>query len=141
MNLHNLSRKELIQNYLPLQVATGAGDLIILWEKIAIEIISLVGEDGFNSLYQRSISLNQLNFPWLVLDSPGQIDGRRFTPLLARFEEQSLTQSKLANARLLITFTDIVASLIGDQITFHILQSVLADEKSDGNIDKELKNE
>jgi hypothetical protein len=96
---------------------------IRIWEQMAIQIISIVGEDGFNSLYARSIFLCQPRFPWLPptsLPAP-QID-QRFAGLKTTLEEQAPAQATEANSLLLITFTDILASLIGEQLTTRILR-------------------
>ena len=95
---------------------------INLWEQMAAQIISILGKDGFISLYARSIFLSQARFPWLAA-SPmtPQID-QRFAVLKAGLEGQAPAQVSEANSLLLITFTDILASLIGEQLTVHILR-------------------
>jgi hypothetical protein len=94
---------------------------IDLWERLVAQIISIVGEDGFNSLYARSLFLNQTTFPWLAASPlPPQTD-HRFAELKASLEGQTPAQASEANSLLLITFTDILASLIGEQLTTRIL--------------------
>ena len=99
----------------------AADAAISLWEPMATEIISIVGEEGFNSLYARTIFLNRSAFPWLLASSdPLQID-QRLAELKTSFEKQTPPQVGEANNSLLITFTDILASLIGEQLTTRIL--------------------
>jgi hypothetical protein len=101
-------------------------------------IISIVGEGGFNSLYARSAFLSQLAFPWLTASSlPSQTD-LRFAELKICFEGQTPEQVREANSLLLITFTDILAALIGEQLTTSILRSAWGNGASDWP-DKELK--
>jgi hypothetical protein len=93
---------------------------VVLWEAVAIQIISIVGEGGFNSLYARSVFLVQPAFPWLVGDLPSD---DRFSALRRCAATQTLEQVSAANSLLLITFTDILATLIGELLTTRILRS------------------
>jgi hypothetical protein len=68
-----------------------------------------------------------------------QID-QRFAELKVRLAEQTPAQASAASRLLLITFTDILASLIGEQLTTSILRSAWGDDASD-KAGKELKNE
>ena len=108
---------------------------------MAVEIVALVGEGGFNSLYERCISLTQIIFPWLVIGLPLPRNANRFTELQQRFDEQSISDTNAANNQLLITFTDLLASLIGEQITVVILHTAMGHSKTSGNSAKELENE
>lgn len=94
-----------------------------LWQSMATKIISIVGEGGFNSLYARSLFLSQASFPWLDTASCSSQTDTRFVALKQCFEAQSPAQVCAANSLLLITFTDILASLIGEPLTTSILRS------------------
>ena len=95
---------------------------INLWEQMATQLIALIGEDGFNSLYARSVFLTQSTFPWLAASSPSPRTDHRFANLKNSLEGQTPAQAVKANRFLLITFTDILASLIGEQLTNNILR-------------------
>lgn len=110
------------------------------WQKLADEIISIVGEAGFNSLYERSVHLAQSAYPWLPLcPSPSQTL-HRFADLGARLADQAPADARAANNLLLTTFTDILASLIGEQLTASILRTAWGDPAS-FTAGKELDNE
>ncbi|MET3106445.1 hypothetical protein AAKU67_004050 [Oxalobacteraceae bacterium GrIS 2.11] len=139
MNSSNLFRSELVKNYVALHAEKGADGLIILWERIVVEIVVLVGNGGFNALFDRCIGLTQNTFPWLIVAAPLPLGGDRITELRLRFAEQSTTQAAAANNQLLTTFTDLLASLVGEQITVVILHTAMG--KSEANGAKESKNE
>ncbi|PRC92459.1 hypothetical protein [Solimicrobium silvestre] len=141
MESSKLFRYELIKNYVALYAKKDVDGLIVLWEMMAVEIVALVGEGGFKLLYERCISLTQVTFPWLVVGPPLPQNGRRFVELRLRFEEQSIAQTNAANNQLLITFTDLLASLIGEQITVVILHTAMGNSKTENNSTKELENE
>lgn len=94
---------------------------IDLWEQMATQLISIVGEDGFNSLYARSVFLAQSTFPWL--SAPSLRTDYRFADLKISLEGQTAAQAVKASSFLLINFTDILASLIGEQLTNSILST------------------
>jgi hypothetical protein len=119
--------------------AEKAADAAInLWEQMATEIISIVGEGGFNSLYARSVFLTRPTFPWLAASSLGRPDksfssspqtDHRFAGLKMSLEGQTPAQASEANSLLLITFTDILAALIGEQLTTSILRLAWGSEE------------
>ena len=94
---------------------------IRLWEQLATQIIIIIGEDGFNSLYARSLFLSQAIFPWLAVSQLAPQTKHRFAGLKTSLEGQTPAQASEATSLLLIIFTDILASLIGDQLTTLIL--------------------
>src|SRR4030066_969089 len=114
METRDLQRHQLIERLMA-QPPEKVGDAAIdLWELMAAQIISIVGEDGFNSLYARSVFLAQPTFPWLTASSlPPQAD-QRFAELKKRLEGQTPSQGREANSLLLLTFTGILAALIGE---------------------------
>lgn len=94
-----------------------------LWEQMSTKIISIVGEGGFHSLYARSLFIARVRFPWLAADELSTQTDQLFTQLRKCFEAQTPVQVSTANSLLLITFTDILASLIGEALTTSILRS------------------
>ncbi len=96
---------------------------IRLWEQMATQIIAIVGEDGFDSLFARGVSLAQARFPWLSAGSASRPADHRFANLKACFEGTTPELAGEANRLLLIIFTDILASLIGEPLTERILNS------------------
>ncbi|MDZ4203162.1 MAG: hypothetical protein U1C96_13565 [Gallionella sp.] len=100
---------------------------ILLWEQLSAQVIAIVGVGGFNSLYARSLCLSQPSFPWLAGCPPVPPGGQAFSGLRLCFEHQSPDQISAANTLLLISFTDVLASVIGDQLTRRILHSAWSD--------------
>ena len=140
METCDLPRHQLIKSLMAKQTEKVADAAIILWAQLATQIISIVGEDGFNALYVRSIFLNQRTFPWLSTGSlPPQTD-HPFADLKMSFEGRPPAQASEANSLLLITLTDILASLIGEQLVNRILRLAWGVEIPN-ETGKEFKNE
>jgi hypothetical protein len=111
---------------------------IDLWERLAAELISIIGDDGFQSLYTRSTHLASVKFSWVVFNHPWQRSESRFAGLQISLEKQDLTEASEASIALLTTFIDILALLIGEPLTTSILRSAWGDDVSDTAV-KELR--
>jgi hypothetical protein len=125
-----LLRYQIIQSLLAHPTEKAADTAINLWERMAAKIISILGEGGFNSLYARSVFLTQSTYPWIAAGSSSPQDDHRFAELKMSFEAQTPAQANAANSLLLITFTDILASLIGEELVTRILHSAWGDVAS-----------
>ncbi len=139
MATSSLLRHQIIKNLTAQHSENVADAALNLWTQMATQIISIIGESGFDSLYARSVFLTQSTFPWLATGpwlataSPSS-SIQRFALLKTSLEQQTPAQASEANHLLLMTFTDILASLIGEPLTTRILRSawgVDASEKSD----------
>lgn len=93
MATSDLSRHQIIKILIAQPPEKGAVAAIRLWEQRATQIISIIGEDGFNSLYARSLFLSQAKFPWLSTGSLTPNAVHRFEGL-----KTSLTQTASAMA-------------------------------------------
>lgn len=113
---------------------------ISLWERLASELISIIGEGGFQSLYSRSGHLSGATFPWLVLGHSSPQSDTRFAGLRMSLEGRDIAEASEASITLLITFIDIVALLIGEALTTGILRSAWGDDALDMAV-KELQND
>jgi len=121
MATSDLLRHQVIINIAEQHTVGGMALAIALWEQMAIQIVSIVGVDGLTSLYARSIFLSQPRFPWLAASPLPPQTEHRFAELKMSLEGQTPAQASEANSLLLITFTDILASLIGEQLMIRIL--------------------
>jgi hypothetical protein len=141
METRELLRQQLVKRLMAQPSEEEVADTAIdLWEQMATQIISIIGEGGFDSLYLRSVSLTQSTYPWLAAVLPQSKTDQRFKDLQISFEGQTPEQAKAANSLLLITFTDILASLIGEQLTIRLLRSAWEEDPSE-KPGKELQNE
>ncbi|WP_409408899.1 hypothetical protein AAE485_11620 [Acidithiobacillus ferriphilus] len=92
-----------------------------LWIKMSVEIVTIVGQDGFNALYKRSVFLAEATSPWQEND-PKKIQNYDIMTLLKQSVGiQTPIQIRSTNCLLLTTFISILSTLIGDQLTARIL--------------------
>lgn len=140
METNGLLRQQIIKSLMAQYPEKCADAAINLWESMSIRIISIVGERGFNSIYARSIFLTQQTFTWLTVSSLSPQTDQRFAELKTSLEKQAPAQANEANHLLLMTFTDILATLIGEKLTINILRSAWGNDVSD-RADKGFENE
>ena len=95
METRDLLRHQIINSLLAQHTEKVADAAINLWEQMATQIISIVGEGGFDSLYARSVFLTRSTFPWIAAGAlPPQAD-QRFTGLKMSLEGQTLFSEKI----------------------------------------------
>ena len=140
MQTSDLLWRQRITNLMAGQTDNVADSAVSYWSLLAAQIISIIGEGGFDSLYARSVFLSQSAYPWLAASSGAARTAHRFTDLKNSLETQTPALASEANSLLLITFTDILASLVGGPLMGRILESAW-DIDIQGTADKELTNE
>jgi hypothetical protein len=85
MEFCDLPRHRLIRSLMAKQTEKVADAAIVLWEQLSTQIISIVGEDGFNALYLRSLFLGRSTFPGLPAIPLPPHKGHRFAELKISF--------------------------------------------------------
>src|ERR1700737_4209523 len=85
---------------------------IALWERLAAELIAIIGEGGVQALYSRSIHITRATFPWIVISHPWQRTESRFLELKVSFSRRNDAEVSEASIALLVTFVDLLASLV-----------------------------
>ena len=139
MQTTNVLRHLLIKRVTTQRLENGPDAGADLWRKMAIQLILIIGSGGFDSLYARSVYLGRATYPWLGGGSGPSETDHRFSELDASLQMQSPTVARDANCLLLITFTDILASMIGERLTTRILDLAWATGAQD-TLDKEVNN-
>lgn len=140
METSYLLRHQLIKNIMAPH-AEKVADAVDLWSPLAIQIISIIGEGGFNSLYTRSAFLARSTYPWLTVGAPPPQAEQRLDGLKASLQNQTSAQANAANILLLTIFTDTLSSIIGEALTVNILHAAWNVDASDAVDNKKLLTE
>ncbi|MDD5462276.1 MAG: hypothetical protein PHG00_11700 [Methylococcales bacterium] len=135
MNTNELPRHKLIKSLMAQEAEAIVDNAIDLWERLAIQVTAIIGKNGFTSLYERSVFLVQPTFPWLAPGPQLSKSDHRFEELKTYLEGQNPAQAHEANSQLMITFTDILASLIGEQLMIRILRAAWGDSVWDNSVE------
>lgn len=125
-------------------IARSTGDLIdgLLWRKLADQLLPIIGEGGFLSLYARSLHLSRTVFDLLPTDDG--LDGIEltFTKLQICLRERDAIDASQASRMLLLKFITILASLIGTKLMTNIIACAWGDDVADKvAIHKESSND
>lgn len=94
-----------------------------LWQPLASQLIAIIGESGFRSLFARSLFLTRMVYQWLPAGNASQPADLQFIDLKASLGKRGAAEASQANGALLLTFTNTLASLIGEALTASILSS------------------
>ena len=108
-------------------IATRTGDIsdiaLQLWRPLSSQLSSIIGEGGFKSLYERSLYLTRAAFPWLAAADASRSVDSLLADLNVNLADRNADDANKANLMLIQTFTNILASLIGERLTIDILVS------------------
>jgi hypothetical protein len=131
----NDERHQMIERNVMRSPDTLRANVIVLWERLAVELTAIIGHGGFDTLYARRIHVVRARHPWL---EEGVDAG--FKRLGAGLEVQAPAAAGAASIELLTTFTDTLVRLIGASLTTAILRSAWGQDTAD-TAAKELNNE
>lgn len=98
-----------------------------LWHALAIELSSIIGAQGFESLYSRSLQRANALFPCLTPHPPQTMDAA-LELLGADLSTRDLSEAREANAALLSIFANTLIVLIGELLTTSILRQAWGDD-------------
>ena len=94
------------------------------WLLMSAQLTPVIGGNGVEAILKRSVHLTSVVFPWMAIpDAQLDLDSLpgRISVLLAGREPAAAAQ---ASSSLLITFTELLATLIGNSLTKRLLDPV-----------------
>jgi hypothetical protein len=94
------------------------------WRQVATRLTPVIGARGVDVLFSRSLHLTSKAFPWLAIAGN---NGTNHTPLAsfkACIETREIETAAEASNVLLMTFIELVDTLIGESLTERLLGSV-----------------
>jgi hypothetical protein len=100
-----------------------ASAALTVYETVAKNLASLVGEDGSHALFRRSVNLTAARFPCLA-DARGaaRVDASLVKAVAGCVRSQAPDLAKEVSLALLITYVDLLATFIGERLTLRLLQ-------------------
>ncbi len=122
--------REAIRRTLKLRAGDSPDSLAIakatseIWLQMSDRLTPVIGGNGVDAILKRSLHLTGVVFPWMAIPD-AQLDSDslpvRIGELLAGHEPIAAAQ---ASSSLLITFTELLATLIGNSLTRRLLDPV-----------------
>ncbi len=94
------------------------------WQQVAGRLDPVIGTRGVAVLFGRALHLTRKRFAWLVVAWDPADSGAALTHLKACFAARETEDAAQAGCALLATFTELLASLIGESLTERLLGPV-----------------
>ncbi len=95
-----------------------------IWQQLASQIDPVIGPYGTEALFNRAIHIISKEFPWLTIE-----DHTNDTSQLGNFKQfyelQEPGHAIKASEALLVTFIQLLVALIGESLTYQLLNPVL----------------
>jgi hypothetical protein len=127
----SLPRRELIRRKLAHQPqADGRAVAEIaaqMWGRVVSQVSPVIGDEGVRALYRRSLHLTKVALPRFA-EFNNEQSLRSFNELLPRLEPLDAADVSAFSSALLITFTELLATLIGEGLTTRLTQSAWTED-------------
>jgi hypothetical protein len=91
---------------------------------MAAQLAPVIGARGVDALFIRSLHLTSATFPWLASAQSDRPGVAPLAGLKALLETRDSTAATEASHTLLVTFTELLASLIGAPLTERLLDPI-----------------
>jgi len=121
---HVLSLERLIQRRA--QAVSEASSA--LWQALSAGLVQIIGQEGFNALYDRSLHEASVSCAWLSPDLGVATGPSRLEHLRAAMANRPEDDARRAIVLQLSSFTALLSSLIGPNLTDHILRAAWGDD-------------
>ena len=97
-----------------------------IWHQMTARLVPVIGAQGVDALFSRSLHLTSAAFPWLAIAGNHGEDSATPASLKACLAARETTVAAEASYVLLVTFTELLATLIGECLTERLLRPVWA---------------
>lgn len=97
-----------------------------IWQQMATRLTPVIGKRGVEVLFSRSLHLTSNTFPWLAIAGNHGDNAALIANLKAHLANNGTNDAIEASSALLVTFTELLSTLIGASLTERFLRPVLA---------------
>jgi hypothetical protein len=97
---------------------------ISTWHQAAVRLAPLIGTQGVQVLFRRSLHLTSAAIPWIAMNPHDESNSALLASLQARLADREAIAAIEAGQALLVNFTDLLAALIGESLTERLLAPV-----------------
>jgi hypothetical protein len=96
------------------------------WRLVATQLAPVIGARGLDVLFSRALHQTSVEFPWLAIAVDRGGSASPLPSLMVCLTGQLASTAAEASYMLLLTFTELLATLIGESLTTRILAPVWA---------------
>jgi hypothetical protein len=95
-----------------------------VWREVTDCLAPMIGTRGVDALFSRSLQLTTPAFPWLGLAGEHEDSVGLLASFRSHLEDRDPKAAAEASVALLVTFTDLLATMIGASLTDRLLDPV-----------------
>lgn len=99
---------------------------VLQWEAIDSALAPIIGGSGVAALYHRSLYLNAKTHPWLAHERSTHAFSIDLAALRGLLADREAAEAAAGSSALIHTFTELLASLVGDSLAERLLGPVWA---------------
>lgn len=107
----------------PTQIADA---IVCTWDAVNDALSPIIGRGGVAALYNRSLHLTGLHYPWLADMSRGAETTMDLVALKAALSRQTCANATAGGTAVLQTFYELLSRLVGPSLTDRLLRSTWA---------------
>lgn len=96
------------------------------WRQVSARIVPVIGAGGADVLFNRALHLTCSSFPWLTIVGDHRDSGDLLANLKTRLSSRETDAAVEASYTLLVTFIELLASMIGESLVERLLSQVWA---------------
>jgi hypothetical protein len=108
------------------------------WHDMANRLSPVIGKGGVEALFRRSLHITSATFPWLSIAAEVENGAALLVDLKVRLSGREAAVAAEAGHVLLATFAELLATLIGNSLTEHLLDPIW--EATSAATDKEISS-
>lgn len=94
------------------------------WHQVSIQLAPIIGEQGVNALFSRSLHLTAIVFPWLAVAEGEKDTANGLNIIRACIVNQEPSIAAEASYLLIMIFTELLETLIGKSLTKRLLYPI-----------------
>lgn len=95
-----------------------------IWLQMSGLLAPVIGAQGVEVLFRRSLRLTGNAFPWLAITGDSQDSSALLANIQARLAGRAVIEATEGGYTLLVTFVELLTSLIGEPLTGRMLKPV-----------------
>lgn len=107
-----------------------------VWHGVTTALEPVVGTRGADALFERTLKMTSVSYPRLALTLPEADCAISSTSFRALFKGEDATSALETSFAMLVTFTELLASLVGMSLTHRLLEPVWV--RANTSYDREL---
>ena len=106
----------------PTGASTVAAATLIIWQLMAAKLEPVIGARGVEVLFLRALHLTSASFPWLAIAHTQRESAA--LQVKTQLAQQEINVATEAAYNLLVTFTELLSTLIGESLAERLLSPV-----------------